>query len=484
MRGLLFISIFLFGASLYGQTYGNVAQDLTNVEWLFDCGLLPNGNYLTIGMGRSTTTDEDSVFISEVDPITLDTVYTRSLFPGMVGISNSYLILNDSILIVSNSNDANTDIRLSKHGLDGQMGWSRLLFPSDTVLRFSHSFAIDVKGNLIISGYKEDTLIDMLHGFIMKCDTTGNVIWERTFGGPDLCLFFDVSVVDSTGYYASGYSYSGSFGKADAFVIMLDTAGNEKWSDLYGQDEFDVAQNIGLNNGDVLLYGETSYEYITGFTASKSLVRRIDSLGNERWSKSFENYYTRQDWLNCAFEYPDGDIILGGVMVDSVLGHERGWIVKIDSNGNEIWRRIHQNRNTGSYIHSIIETPDGGMLAVGYIWPNGVGTTQDGWLLKLDSMGCDTAGCHTVGTVEIETQDLFVYPNPTDGVFNVTSLDYINDGVAYSVYTATGKLVKKGKLTQTISKIDLSDQSSGVYLLRLISNKRQVDVFKRVFVYK
>ena len=63
--------------------------------------------------------------------------------------------------------------------------------------------------------------------------------------------------------------------------------------------------------------------------------------------------------------------------------------------------------------------PDGGYIATGEVGAHPPNDLQKIWVLKVDSLGCDTAGCDpTVGVAEEEMgrggdgERLVVYPNP------------------------------------------------------------------------
>ena len=81
-----------------------------------------------------------------------------------------------------------------------------------------------------------------------------------------------------------------------------------------------------------------------------------------------------------------------------------------------------------------------------------------------------------VTTTEISekynSDDLLVYPNPNDGVFNVSIIED-NSAISvarYWIYDSLGILVEEGTLSND-HKIDIADNPSGVYLLRIVKGK-------------
>ena len=67
-----------------------------------------------------------------------------------------------------------------------------------------------------------------------------------------------------------------------------------------------------------------------------------------------------------------------------------------------------------------------------------------------------------------ETTSLSVYPNPVQNTLNVKLEGHIN--YEYSIYSASGKLIKVGKSNNEIANIDVSDLPKGVYVLQVESN--------------
>ena len=64
--------------------------------------------------------------------------------------------------------------------------------------------------------------------------------------------------------------------------------------------------------------------------------------------------------------------------------------------------------------------------------------------------------------------DLVIYPNPTKDVLNLSTIDILDDAI-YTVFDINGKRILNGKLNATT--IDVSQLSSGNYILRIISGQ-------------
>lgn len=82
----------------------------------------------------------------------------------------------------------------------------------------------------------------------------------------------------------------------------------------------------------------------------------------------------------------------------------------------------------------------------------------DRYMLMIDDV---SVTADQLSTVEVEKDDLGIYPSPTRGLVNLK----INKGVQYiKVFDASGKLVKENRGTKAI---DISEKPAGVYYLNI-----------------
>lgn len=80
-------------------------------------------------------------------------------------------------------------------------------------------------------------------------------------------------------------------------------------------------------------------------------------------------------------------------------------------------------------------------------------------------------------TEKEESQDILIYPNPNDGIFNISFDD--SNSILVQIYNINGVMIKSECLQANDNKIDMTDNPSGVYLLRIV---KEEDVCSRVVV--
>lgn len=125
----------------------------------------------------------------------------------------------------------------------------------------------------------------------------------------------------------------------------------------------------------------------------------------------------------------------------------------------------------------VVNTPDGllgtaisispnGKYIAG--WVNGPPPFVEGWMVYLDDL--------ILGTNSVSKNNITHYPNPVENVLYLNSKDAINSA---AIYTITGQKVTNVTFNKNNNEINLTNLSSGVYLVKVLSNG-SVENFKVV----
>jgi hypothetical protein len=140
---------------------------------------------------------------------------------------------------------------------------------------FDRDYATDMvetdNGYMIIGTiYSDDGDISNSHGsldiWIINIDSTGNLIWERAYGGsnPD---YEGRIMADMEGNYYfcgtvssnDGDVQSGNHGVYDAWIVKIDGSGEILWEKCYGGSGHEEPTNIKLlNNGNIMITSNTT----------------------------------------------------------------------------------------------------------------------------------------------------------------------------------------------------------------------------------
>ena len=167
---------------------------------------------------------------------------------------------------------------------------------------------------------------------LIKWDTDGNQIWNRTWGGTENDRSNAIWGND-TNIYTSGYTSSFTAGNYDLLIIKWDTDGNQIWNRTWGGSFFDYSQSI---------WGNGSYIYASGSTESFTnggedlLIIKWDAHGNQIWNRTWGG---SEDDLGYAVKEKGGFLYTTGYTESFPIGRRDLLIVKWDLNGNQIWNQ-------------------------------------------------------------------------------------------------------------------------------------------------
>jgi len=142
-------------------------------------------------------------------------------------------------------------------------------------------------GGFILAGWGSDTSYDY---WIIKTDENGNKIWDKTFGGSgnDYGHNKDCYQTSDGGYVVGGFSSSFGAGRSDAWIVKTDSSGNMLWDKTYGGTKNDVCW--GLENSDDGGFVAVVTMNYGGFSGDKDDINivKIDSKGNIEWVQKYD----------------------------------------------------------------------------------------------------------------------------------------------------------------------------------------------------
>ncbi|MGZ4034021.1 MAG: T9SS type A sorting domain-containing protein, partial [Bacteroidia bacterium] len=73
--------------------------------------------------------------------------------------------------------------------------------------------------------------------------------------------------------------------------------------------------------------------------------------------------------------------------------------------------------------------------------------------------------------------NISIYPNPTNGSFNIFTSEKIKNG-RVEVYNSLGVLVCNKQIANEQTAIELNDQANGLYFVKMMSEGKIIDTHK------
>ncbi|MFN0187509.1 MAG: T9SS type A sorting domain-containing protein [Bacteroidia bacterium] len=376
------------------------------------------------------------------------------------------------------------------------------------------TIVVDNSGNSYVLGFYSGTMdLDPGPGvvsvttvgssdvYLVKLNPNGQFIWGKSYGssgadeGSTLCLDqqgflyitgFFLTTIDFSG--GTGTLFLNSFGDFDAFLLKLDTAGNEIWAKQFGGF-------MGIDEGKSVVVDDSSNVYLAGFftgsadfdpsnnmfvlTAAggsqfEGYVVKLDVNGDLVWAKQLGG--TNADLVRYMAINSSGDLYITGTyrgVADldpsanttsfTSNGSDDVFIVKLNRSGNFIWAKSLGGSSSdlghgitvdqfsyvivaGQFIGSVDFDPGAGnvfMSSQGF---------YDSFVLKLDSSGN------------------FSWVKRINSTSNVNSrfikTDMLNQIYITGSYTGTIDLNPDTTITQNVSNAGSDD----IFVLKMDEN--------------
>jgi len=333
--------------------------------------------------------------------------------------------------------------------------------------------------------------------WIVKLDKSGNVEWQKTYGGQYADILRSMEQTSDNGYILAGYSNSpvsgdktaNNKGTGDFWIIKINDTGKIQWQETYGAEGDDQPYVIHqtLDDGYIVGGNSNSRNPLTtmGGIVSNGTdfwVLKLDKEGGIVWSKTYD--FGKVDILTSLVENEDQSYLIGGYaqsenkrLSKGLIGKASGFVnkekegindyiaLKIDDQGEGLWRKTVGSAGE-DILRKLIETRDGGYLMAGTSNSgaskdkNGNIGGNDFWVVKLKD---------NIKLEKIREKGLEAIPNPVVTYTNVIIGYEYEKGVA-TVVDMAGRTLQSLSITGQTIPVDLSRYPEGVYIINIRTN--------------
>jgi hypothetical protein len=188
--------------------------------------------------------------------------------------------------------------------------------------------------------------------YIVKYDTSGNILWTRTMGGTSgsSAVASGISTDAGGNVYVCGWAWVSldgytSAGSNDIFVCKYDSGGNRLWTRLAGTTTGDYARGVSVDGaGNVYVCGYTSgsLDGNTSTGGNDIFIIKYDSSGNKLWTRqagTANGDSAEGIAVSAVSEVYICGYTAGGLDGNTNSGLDDFFTMKYDSDGNHIWTR-------------------------------------------------------------------------------------------------------------------------------------------------
>lgn len=181
-------------------------------------------------------------------------------------------------------------------------------------------------GGFIIVGSSDSVDVDISHNnglddfWVVKINASGALIWEQSFGGSGIDEAHSIVTSNDGNYMILGETRSNDLdvsynnGSADLWLIKIDGSGNLLWEKTYGGSSFDVGRSIKKtsDNGYIMVGSSRSQDgdLLINNGQNDVWALKISGNGTKQWQQAFGG--SQIDFAYDVIENSRGKYILVG----------------------------------------------------------------------------------------------------------------------------------------------------------------------------
>jgi len=315
-----------------------------------------------------TQTQVEPTPVSESWVRTYETIQPSAALGALQTIDGAYLLVGATNY--SHQNRDTEDIHLMKIDPSGELIWEKTYGGE----KFDRGMAVIPAGddtNLILaetSSYgagKHDI-------YLLKIDSVGEVLWTKTFGGPGDEQAKDIQVSNDGGYIITGITDSFGDGSSDVYLIKTDGKANEQWSRAYGGELIEEGFNVTTTPDDGFLILAASLQPGGDYMGQQSnlYLIRTSASGDVLWSQVYDEPGVQGGYR--LLPVSTGDTLITGLVSPTATTADIDPLFrKLDSMGNLLWEQKIGDPDCFDYASDIQATSDGGYVLTGMSVCNG-----------------------------------------------------------------------------------------------------------------
>jgi len=359
----------------WSKTYGRTGYDASG-----NVILTVDGGYAMSGYTNSSGAGGNDYWLVKTD--SFGNVQWNKTYGGAGSEScyNVYQTADRGYLMVGITTSfgaGGVDGWLVKTDASGNMQWNKTYGTSGNDLLYSLVQASD--GGYLLKGRASGAT------WLTKTDVNGNIQWNKTYPTPYGGNPFTIIQTSDGGYaFAAVNTTIAGTQIGDALLVKIDSSGNMQWNQTYGGPALDVGWGlVQTKDGGYAMSGLTAS---FGAGGQDGWLIKTDVNGNMQWNKTYGG--TDNDSLQTIVLTTDGGFAIGGKTNSFGAGKTDMWLVKTDSYGNVQWSKTFggPGDDSGPDGNDVRQTADGGYVIEGTTTSFGAGSA-DFYLVKVGVEG-------------------------------------------------------------------------------------------------
>jgi hypothetical protein len=281
--------------------------------------------------------------------------------------------------VTSSASETSSSVYLLKIDSSGNLLWSRS-FGTDTGTDVARKLLVLENGEMVIVGYTNSAGVDGYDVLVIKTDSQGHEQWSKTFGGLGWDFGNDIILLPNGNYGIAGSTYSFGNGGSDGYFLEVSPNGDEVNSTSFGGEGHEEFNSLAVSDGNLYFCGRVDNPE----SGADALVVRADLSGDEVWTRVYGG--VEEDYLAHIIATSDGNLLAVGSSSSVTPVNKEFYFMKITPAGQALFER-RDGGDADEEAREIVEDADGNYAFVGYTTSHGAGgsammlfkITADGW---------------------------------------------------------------------------------------------------------
>jgi len=318
------------------------------------------------GSGGFMTASEHDILLIKFDT-NGNHLWSRTFgIAGYLDIANELIATADGYVLAGTTagfGAGGNDMIVLKYNISGDLIWAKTLGSSGS--EGGGFIALANDGGYLALGSTNTYTVGGTDILLAKFSPSGNLVWNKVIGGGSDDSGGGLWVDSNGDIVINGATASFGVSANDVFVVKLNSTGNLIWAKTYGSPRGEGSSNvISSGDGGYLVAGGGN---IFSAEDSDTHFTKLDNNGNIVWSKTIGSSFNESGAIPVRTR--DGNFALGGWTMGGLGAVDNDMFInKVDSAGNILWSKIiglPGNSVTKDMIKGFIQASDGSYVMTG-----------------------------------------------------------------------------------------------------------------------
>ncbi len=215
---------------------------------------------------------------------------------------------------MSYGTDGSSDVWLVKTDANGNELWNKSF--GDSYTDMGYDLEVTADNGFILAGAKSDE--EQQDMYVVKTDANGNIQWDQTYGDINAAeTAYSIKKTYDGGYIIAGSDYDLQSWYSDVILLKIDSSGTEIWNKTYGgayNDEGYCVETVS-DSGFVI----TGTRYVDDSNSAVYVIR-TDDEGTVEWEQTISQDGNSDNVGNYIVQTQDYGFVLTGYTGNPSIG--------------------------------------------------------------------------------------------------------------------------------------------------------------------